>query len=232
MADEATDQTDTTEAETSATETAETTAETQQTETGAENGDDKSLMGAVGKKAGESETGKTEEEGKDETPALPEKYELTAPEGTEIDERILAEADPVFRELGLNNDQANKLMPLAGKFAEKLQQASLDAHLAMAADWAKKAQADKEIGGKNWGETEAAVARALDKFGAPEGSPFRKLLDDTKLGNHPEMIRMFAKIGKAIGEDGDFVRADGGAAIKPDRLAALYPDDVPKEGVS
>jgi hypothetical protein len=184
---------------------------------------DKSLMGKAGEKAdGE----------KDKGPDLPEKYELAAPEGFTIDEDLLAAADPVFRELGLGNDQANKLMPLIPAFAEKLVAAQNDAHQAMAAGWAKEAKADKELGGANWAETETLVARALDTFGAPEGSEFRNLLNETKLGNHPEMIRMFRSIGEKIGEGGDFVRADGGAPVKQDRTAILYPDDVKKEGAN
>jgi hypothetical protein len=166
----------------------------------------------------------------------PEKYTLVAPEGFEVDDTLLAEVDPVFRELGLNDDQANKLMPLAGKFADRLMAAQQDAFQAQASDWAKEAQADAEIGGKHWGETESLVAKALDRFAGPKevgGKPnvFRALLDETKLGNHPEMIRMFRRIGAAVSEDGEMPRSDAGAPVKQDRLAVLYPNDV-KEGAN
>lgn len=219
------EQTDTTEAETStseATETAQTTeADNAATET-TDDGEvqaDKSLM-----------TGGPDDETDDQTNdvQLPEKYELAAPEGMEIDEALLAEADPILRELKLDNEAANKLMPIVGKIADNLLSAQTEAFAAQASDWAKQAKADSEIGGKNWPQTEQNVARALDHFGAPEGSAFRTLLDDTKLGNHPEMIRMFNAIGAALGEGGDIARSDKGAPVQKDRLAALYPNDVPK----
>lgn len=180
---------------------------------------DKSLMSKAGAKEDEP----------DPATLPPETYELTAPDGMTIDDALLAEVTPVFKELGLSNDAANKLMPLASTFAERLFTAQTDAHKAMTADWAKEAKADKDLGGANWGETESLVAKALDQFGAAEGSDFRKLLDDTGLGNHPEMIRMFRKIGERLGEGGDFVRPDAAAAIKQDRTAIMYPNDVPKE---
>jgi hypothetical protein len=157
----------------------------------------------------------------------PEKYELAAPEGFEIDDKLLAEADPVFRDIGLTGEQANKLMPLVPKFAEALFARQNDAFQAQATDWAKAAKVDKEIGGKNWAETEALVAKALDTFEASK--EFRELLNVSKLGNHPEMIRIFRKIGAATGEGGSLARTDAAAPVKADRASILYPDDVPKQ---
>jgi hypothetical protein len=188
---------------------------------------DKSLM--TGGKPPEDE----EEEEPDEAAELPDKYDLTPPEGFEVNDEILAEADPIFRELKLTNEQANKLMPLAGTFAKRLFSAQQDAFQAQATDWAKTAKADAELGGRNWQETETLVAKALDHFAEGEGgAKFRTLLDETKLGNHPEMIRMFRKIGVALSEDGAFPRSDASAQVKQPREAVLYPEDAPKEGAN
>lgn len=218
-------------------------------ETGAVEGE-KSIIGAIGAEgekkdegAGEgdqSEKGEADgekKEGEEEkSEGAPEKYELTAPEGLEINDEILAEVDPIFRELGLSNEAANKIMPLAGKFHERIVAAQIDAHKAMGADWAKEARTDPRIGGKHWGETEAFVARALDtvsaglgKDGAKEVAGFKDLLDATQLGNNPTMIKILRWYGERVGEDGNFVRADAGAAIKQPREEVLYPDDVPKK---
>lgn len=191
---------------------------------------DKSLMGGA------------KGEGNEPDPATlpPEKYELAAPEGFTIDDTLLSEADPVFRELGLTNDAANKLMPLVPKFAEALQAKQNDAFQAMKTDWAKEAKADPDIGKGNWAETEALVAKALDQFGAAskievvdgkkvETNPFRALLNDTGLGNHPEMIRMFRRIGAQLGEGGELARSDAGAQTQVPRENLLYPEDAPKE---
>jgi hypothetical protein len=144
----------------------------------------------------------------------------------------MAEADPIFRDIGLTNEQADKLMPLAGKFAERIAAQQDDAFQVMKSDWAKEARADKELGGANWKETENLVARALDRFAGPamtkdaEGkeipNPFRQLLDETGLGNHPEMILMFRNIGSATGEGGELARSDSAAPVKKPREEVLY----------
>jgi len=153
-----------------------------------------------------------------------------------MSDEILAEVDPIFRDLGLSNEQANKIMPLAGKFHERIVAAQVDAHKAMGADWAKAAKSDPRIGGKNWKETEGFVARALDtvsqglgKDGAKEVADFKELLDQTQIGNHPTMVKILRWYGERVGEDSNFVRSDVGAAIKPSREEVLYPNDVPKK---
>jgi hypothetical protein len=49
--------------------------------------------------------------------------------------------------------------------------------------------------------------KARDQFATPEFVPF---LNESKLGNHPEMLRAFYRIGQAISQDG-FVPGRGGA---------------------
>ena len=163
---------------------------------------------------------------------VPEAYDLEAPGGFSIDPQALAAATPVFKELGLSNEQANKLMPVAAKFAaglsDKLNAQILSQVHADRKAWLDTAMADQEIGGANWKQTLAKGAFALDNLGFPKGSPFRVLLDESGLGNHPEMIRAWAKVGRAIGEDGDFVRGAGNPRSRRDTAETLYPDDAPK----
>lgn len=163
---------------------------------------------------------------------VPDAYDLEAPGGFSIDLQALAVATPVFKELGLSNEQANKLMPVAAKFAaglsDKLNAQILSQVHADRKAWLDTAMADREIGGANWKQTLAKGAFALDNLGFPKGSPFRVLLDESGLGNHPEMIRAWAKVGRAIGEDGDFVRGSGNFHSRRDTAETLYPDDSPK----
>lgn len=173
----------------------------------------------------------------DAAAALPEKYELTAPEGLTLDDETMAEADPVFRELGLSNDAAQKLIPVAAKFGERIaaqasqaaNQAILSEVVAQRKAWATEAQTDAEIGGANWTQTTELSAKALDALGYPKGSAFRSFLTDSGLGNHPEMIRAFSRIGKMVGEDNEFVVGNPAHQQKLPREAILYPNDVPKQ---
>jgi hypothetical protein len=108
----------------------------------------------------------------------------------------------------------------------------------MKAAWAKEVKDDPEIGKGKLDETLSLVGKALDHFGAPskieeidgkkvETNEFRALLNETGLGNHPVMVKMFRAIGAAVSEDGNLVRGDAGPVTKKSGLEVLYPDDQP-----
>lgn len=175
-----------------------------------------------------SEAAKPEAETKaDDAPKVevPETYELQAPEGFTLDAKMVEAASPVFKELGLSNEQANKLVPVAAQFAQQiadnLNQQIISQVQADRKAWLDTAKSDPEIGGANWEKTIATGAQALDRLGYTKGSSFRNLLDESGLGNHPEMIRMFAKVGKAISED-SFERGAGNAAPPRSQAQILY----------
>lgn len=167
----------------------------------------------------------------DAKPALPEKYELTlkSEDGEEValDTDMLAEADPVFREIGLDNEQANKLMPVAQKFADKtrdnvLQQVQ-DLAKQQSSDWLKLAKSDDAIGGDKWDETLELSAKAMDALGFNEQHPFRQFLAETGLGNHRDMLFAFRKFGETVAED-KFPRGEG-VGSSADLAKKLYPND-------
>lgn len=170
----------------------------------------------------EGEAGESEPE-----KVVPEKYELTVSEGFDLDTETLEAATPIFQDLGLTNDQAQKLIPVAEGFAQqivsKVNEEIAASIRAERADWLAQAKADAEIGGDKFDATLVTAAKALDGLGFPKGHPFRALLDTSGLGNHPEMIRAFAKVGRALSEDNDFIRT--GVATSGERSAAeiLYP---------
>jgi hypothetical protein len=57
---------------------------------------------------------------------------------------------------------------------------------------------DKELGGTALDGNIRLAQSALTKFGTPE---LRAALDTTGMGNHPEVVRVFTRIGKAMAED-------------------------------
>lgn len=200
--------------------TAETTAAT--TEATTETKDDLGTT-ALGGEAEATET--TEAEGT--KVEVPETYELATPEGFEkLDEEAVNAATPVFKELGLSNEQANKLIPVVGAYAKRIveqrDQQLLGTILEQRKDWLEAAKKDPEIGGSNWDASLGAGAKALDQLGFPKGSPLRVALNESGFGNHPELIRFMAKVGKAIGEDSDFVRGDQGGKDKKTDAELFY----------
>jgi len=192
-------------------------------------GDDDTLLGGGSdpKDGSDGDEASTEAAAK---PEIPEAYELAAPEGMTLDPKAVELATPVFKELGLSNEQANKLVPVAAQWAQSIrdqgQQQILAEVATQRAQWATDAKADQEIGGAGFDASLGLAAKALDQLGFPKGSPLRSLLNDSGLGNHPEMIRAFARVGKAISEDTDFVRGDKAAPVKKTDAEIFYPEMV------
>lgn len=153
----------------------------------------------------------------------PEKYEFKFPEGVSVDAAMLAKFEPILKEAGLSQEQAQKLADVQLEFKQQEAKAQQDAWVAQLATWAEEVRTDKEIGGQKFDENLKAAQSALARFGSPE---LKQLLDSTGLGNHPELVRLCAKIGKAMAED-TFV-AGGGGAVGPVTEASFYPTMQPK----
>jgi hypothetical protein len=101
------------------------------------------------------------------------------------------------------------------KFAEKQQSIVAEAR----ETWANEAKADKELGGEKFDENLAVAKGALKAFGTPE---LTQLLNESGLGNHPEVLRMFYRAGKAISEDSVLLGTSGNNA--PDPAKRMYPN--------
>lgn len=145
---------------------------------------------------------------------VPEKYEFKAPEGFVVDDVLAGEFTPILKDLKLSQEQADKLVA----FAPRLISASVDAAVSKTLgdlgytgckDWVTAVKADKELGGEKLTENMGLAKKARDQFATPE---LRKMLETTPLGNNPEVIRLFLRVGRAISADG---YVPGGTARTP-----------------
>lgn len=151
--------------------------------------------------------------------SAPETYaDFTLPEGVEMDAEFLAEAAPVFKELNLTQEQAQKLVDLEAARVQAGQQAQAEAFSQLMDSWKQSSLKDKEFGGDKFNENIALARSALDKFGTSE---LKQLLEDHGVGNHPEMIRFMVKVGQLTAEDRPGA-ASGPTVPEKDRVAILY----------
>src|ERR1035441_5190288 len=125
----------------------------------------------------------------------PEKYEFKAPEGKEYDSNLLAAFEAGAKEANLPQDAAQKLLD---QMSPKLAERQAEQIVAVRQGWFDASKSDKEFGGDKLDVNLGIAKKALDAFGSPE---LNKLLVSTGLGNHPELIRMMFKAGKALSED-------------------------------
>lgn len=152
----------------------------------------------------------------EQKPVVPEKYEFSAPEGKQFDAAVLDAYSEVAREVGLSQDAAQKLL---AKMAPALADTQTGALGKARQDWADASTTDKEFGGDKLSENLAIAKRGLDTFGSPELS---KLLNESGLGNHPEIIRAFYRAGKAISDDKVVTGAPSATPSAKSIAATLY----------
>jgi hypothetical protein len=161
--------------------------------------------------------GKTGEDGKPVV-TVPEQYaDFTTPEGYSLGE-IGEEFKAVAKELGLTQDQAQKLIDLDVKRST----AHENAVQVASAAWLAETKADKEFGGDALAENVAVAQKAINAFGTPA---LKDLLQKTGLGNHPEVIRAFYRAGKTISED-HFIPANGSLGGAGDPAKTLFPNQA------
>lgn len=194
---------------------------------GGETGDgeapkDDAAKGEQGDKPGEGEEGKQDD---DPAAIVPEdgKYDLQLPEGVELDAQLAEAAFPVFKELGITAGQAQKLAEMFTTYRTADAQAAADAWKETRTEWVKTAKADPEYATDGWDNVTVVANRALKQYGTPE---LAKALRETGMGDHPELIRVFYRVGKAISDD----RTDTGQGNRGAELPAeerLYGKTTP-----
>lgn len=142
----------------------------------------------------------------------PESYELVVPEalaadGMTFDAEAFAAVEPVFKDLNLSNAAAQQLV---NAYAEKIgpllasrgQNAAETMGAEMRRQWATDAEA--EFNGKDGNptmqEAKGLARQAFIASGIKADSPFLTMLEESGLGNHPDMIRFVSWVGRNVGE--------------------------------
>lgn len=180
-------------------------------------GADKDAADTGGDASGEG--GDEDGAGKEGEGTVPENYaDFNLPEGLSISDEYLQEIAPVFKELGLTQEQAQKVIDVHTQRAQAGEEARSEAFNQVKQEWLDAAKADKEIGGEAFDENVASAQLALKQFGS---DGLKQVLRDYGIGNHPEVIRVFTKVGKLLKEDQPGV-AGGTFNGKPDRAEILY----------
>lgn len=125
-------------------------------------------------------------------------YDLKLPEGSPLNAQHLEEVKAMAKELGLSQEAAQKLVERDNALLSKSEQQNRAMIADKVSQWAEEAKADKEIGGANLQSSITDAKTALDRFGTAE---FKNMLNQSGVGNHPELIRLLSKVGKAMRED-------------------------------
>lgn len=148
-------------------------------------------------------------------PKAPEQYDFKAADG-KVDPAVLTKFEDIARELDMTQEQAAKLID---QLLPEMATAQKGRQSAQIAAWGDAAKTDKEFGGDKLSENMAIAKKALEAFGTPE---LTKMLNDSGLGNHPEIIRAFFRAGQKI-SSGSFVPSGQGTSQAASASSKLYP---------
>lgn len=142
----------------------------------------------------------------------PESYAFKLPESGLLTQSVADSFGAVAKQLNLPQEGAQQVLDA---LAPAIQQAQTD-HLKQASEsWAAAVNADPVFGKP---EEQAVAKKAVDTFATPE---LKTLLNESGMGNHPEVVKLFYAIGKAISED-KFVGGRG-ASAPSDPAKRLFP---------
>jgi len=128
---------------------------------------------------------------------VPEKYELKLQEESLIDQSYLESFEAYAKEKKLSQDQAQELLQREETARKSYYDSQIQKWEQVKEQWKQQTIADPEIGGEKFAENAELAKRTLEKFSTPQ---FVSALDSSGYGNHPELVRVFARIGQAMRE--------------------------------
>jgi hypothetical protein len=180
------------------------------------------------------EPGKAPDKPPEKAPEKPEDYTLEVPEVftaeslpkelREANAATLGEVKAWAAKHGVPNAALQELVTAYGKSAEGLNATAAGLREATYAHnqetWIQSLKDDGEFGGGAFEANVKVALKAVQKFSAPG---LTDLLNQTGLGSHPEVVKYFWRVGKAMAEPG-MEGAQPGDTGARDPAKTLYPD--------
>ncbi len=174
------------------------------------------------------------------TAGAPEKYaDFTAPEGYTLDAKLIEQAVPILRELGLNQEQAQKLISLQAQQMIEAAKAPQTAYESMRQEWRNTVSADPDIkayateGRTGTDAVKVDIGRALATLDPKLANEFKAAMDVTGAGDHPAFVKAIWKLSQSVIEGkpvngagpSKFGQLAPGATDKPSPARAMYPNN-------
>ena len=183
---------------------------------------------------------KSEEEEESGAPDSYEKFEL--PEGVEMTDEQFAEVSEFSKSLNLTQEQAQQAVnyhnEVVSRVVGEVKAQSEQERADMQAEWVNQVKVDKEIGGADMREKLSTALKSLNAFsdnavdatGKPildkAGLPVTKIaqaLQESGFGDHPEMVRVFYRVGKLISED-SYLSGKAPTGAPKTQAETMYPN--------
>lgn len=164
-------------------------------------------------------------EGKPE-PAKPEDFEIKIPEGVKLDDKLVGDFKAILADAKLSPaERAQKLVDMHLSDVKASQDASMKLWYDTQVKWQGDWKADAELGGANFEQVSATIAKAIDEVGGKDAQAIRDALMFTGAGNNVPIGRLVYRMAKALVEGGH-VSGESPAKLGEGQdavLMALYP---------
>jgi hypothetical protein len=132
----------------------------------------------------------------------PEKYaDFKAPEGFELDPKALEVAAPIFKELNLSQEGAQKLIDFYAQQSKDAAEAPIKFYAEMRNGWRDTVIKNPELGNGRDGlkpEVSAHIAAAIDAM--PNAKEFRAAMTLTGAGDNPAFVAAMNWLGQQLSE--------------------------------
>ena len=160
-------------------------------------------------------------EAKAEKQVVPETYELKFAKDSLIEgEAHHASVVEFAKQNNFTNEQAQALLDRDQKLVSSYREKIQEEYSQTVESWKTEASKDKEIGGDSLDQNVIYAKRALGRFGTDK---FAEALGSTGFGNHPEIIRIFSKIGRSMADD-TLDLSNSAAKKEVSAARIMYPD--------
>lgn len=161
----------------------------------------------------------------------PEKYtDFKVADGQQLDPKVVEAALPLFKEMDLSQDGAQKLIDFYNGQMKSVSDALVNQAEAKRTEWRGEVAKDSALGNGTDGlkpEVSAKIAKVIDTFS--NAKEFREAMDFTGAGDHPAFVRailaLYDKVGEGTPVKGGNPSPAGNPDAKPKSAAsALFPN--------
>lgn len=178
--------------------------------------------GGDGQGQTQGEAGKTGDDKGQAKTGAPESYEaFKLPEGVQMDEAGIKSFTEFAKSMDLTQEAAQTFIEKLGPAMQARQMAVIET---TRAGWLESLKTDKELGGDKFDESLTLADRGLKAVGS---EALNKLLTESGLNKHPEIVRAFVRVGKEVSEDGKFVSGGAASAKTMTTAQRMFPNMNP-----
>ena len=163
---------------------------------------------------------------KAETPAAPTPIDIKLPENFQADAAAVDGFKKLAAESGLDSAKAQKFFDSYVALEQSRAQSAEQAFAKQEESWLAELKADKEFGGPHFDATVKSARRGMELVGRDA----QAVIAAAGLGNHPALVKAFARIGKANAEDSVASTTQAaGSSAEPGWSDVMYPTMKSKE---